>query len=260
MREIAVVTGASSGIGKAFAKKLAALGYDLIAIANDQEGLRRVSAEITATCAVAVDTVCADLSSERTVEAIAEGLRQKTIAMLVNNAGIGIGSRFHVADEALVHTALSLHVLAPVRFARAVLPGMMERNTGTIINVSSAAAFARNRKSCVVYNSTKVFLVTFSECLQAEMDACGRRVKIQALCPGFTRTDFHHVARPGGRDFSAIPPFMWMTPGEVADKSLGALKSRYVIFVPGALNKVIVAMLRHRMAAWIPNFVMGYGS
>jgi len=136
----------------------------------------------------------------------------------------------------------------------------MAKNRGTIINVASAAAFSRHRKSCVVYNSSKVFLVTFSEGLQKEMDACGKRVKVQALCPGLTRTKFHSVKRPGGRDVSAIPGFLWMTPEVVAERSLRALQSRYVIFVPGGLNKVIVFMFRHPLLAWIPNLFMGYGS
>ena len=257
-RDLAVITGASSGIGEAFAKKLAAKRYNIILISNDKEGLSRVAKDITATSDVSVEILCADLSNEEKVDEIASKLKKKDVSLLINNAGIGIGSKFYLADEKLIHTAMSLHMLAPVKFMRAVVPNMLAANKGSIINVASAAAFSRNKKNCVVYNSTKIFLVTFSESLQKEIDACKKNVKVQALCPGFTRTNFHNITKVGERNFSKIPNFMWMEPDVVVDKSLSALKKRKVLYVPGTINKLTVFMFKNRLFAWIPNDIMEY--
>ena len=262
-RDLAVITGASSGIGEAFAKKLGSLGNDLLLISNDAKGLQRVAKEIkekskAAGSEVNVEVLYADLASEKDIGCVVKRLEKLDVFYLVNNAGFGIGKKFADASEKAISAMISVHVTAMTRFARAVINGMMKRNRGRIINISSVAAFSRNRANCVMYNSTKTFVVVFSETLQYEMEGRCKDIRVQALCPGFTITNFHKNPnqKSEDRDMSRVPEWMWMKPEEVVEASLKTLDTKSVMCVPGNINKLTVFMLKNKMLSRIPNKLM----
>jgi len=157
--------------------------------------------------------------------------------LLVNNAGFGAVSRFYVGDPQRHFKMLQVHITASVRLARSALPGMVARKRGWIINVASVAAFFPF--GSVLYPSTKAFLVSFSQALQTEIQGTG--VRVQALCPGFTYTEFHDVI---DMDRKIVPRFAWMSAERVVSTSLKALPRGPVIVVPGWHYRLIVALAR----------------
>jgi short-subunit dehydrogenase len=262
-RPLAVITGASSGIGEVFAKKLGSMGNDLLLISNDLKGLKRVSSEIkakskTSGSEVNVELLYADLSKEKDIDKVVKRLEKLNVYYLINNAGFGIGKKFADTNEKAISAMISVHVTAMVRFTRAVINNMIRKNSGRIINISSIAAFSRNRANCVMYNSTKTFVVVFSETLQCEMEGRRKDIRIQALCPGFTITNFHK--NPDlttlAKKLSRAPEWMWMKPEEVVEESLKALDKKVVMCVPGNINKLTVFMLNNKMFSRIPNKIM----
>ena len=188
-RGLAVVTGATAGIGREFADQLGAQGYDLLLVARDQRRLAVTAEALTAAHGVAAEPFPADLSRDEDVTLLAERLAASPrLALLVNNAGFGTRGRLAEADIERQEAMLRLHVLAPMRLTRAALPGLLARGDGGVINVSSVAGFIYSAGN-VNYCATKAYLTTFSEGLAAELHGTG--VLVQALCPGFTRTEFH---------------------------------------------------------------------
>ncbi len=240
--QVALITGASSGIGAEFARQLAARGLDLVLVARRAERLAALAAELSAAHGIACETIAADLAQEAGIAEVEARLRTlDNLAVLVNNAGFGTVGRLVNADPARQQEMLALHVMAPMRLAQAALPGMTARKQGAIVNVSSVAAYVRLRGT-VNYVATKAYLNAFSETLQLELRGAG--VYVQALCPGFTRTEFH--ATPDYARFKSpqYPDFMWLQAGDVVRQSLDALGNGQVIFVPGALYRSLVALLR----------------
>jgi uncharacterized protein len=231
---MAVVTGASSGLGLEFARQLAAQGYSLVLIARRREQLEALAAELRWKNQTQVEVMVADLTAPAQMERVAVHIEAlPNLLLLVNNAGYGAGGRYDRTDTVKQMAMIALHVVAPARLARAALPGMVARGHGGIINVASFVAFARSPKS-IIYCSTKKWLVDFS--IMLAQDLSGTNVRIQALCPGFTRTK----ALEGKR----LPGFLWMTPEAVVHASLYALPFRRVLCVPGMLYKIIVLVLR----------------
>jgi len=244
---MALITGASSGIGAAFARQLAARGYDLILVARRSERLAQLAAELEEQHAISAQTLVADLSTAdgvaRVVDRVA-GL--EALDMLVNNAGFGIVGKFAEDDLARHMDMIHVHVIASVHLCRAALPAMIARRRGSIINVSSISAFVPVGN--VTYTSTKAYLVAFSEALQVELAGAG--VRVQALCPGFTYTEFHDTPALAGKfDRSRFPRMMWMPAEKVAAKSLKALERGRVVYIPGLGNRLLVAAARSRMAS-----------
>ena len=241
-RNTALITGASSGIGETFARHLARRGYHLILVARREELLQRLAEELRHTYKVSVEVFPADLAQDAGVARVEERLRTcPHLTLLINNAGFGAGGLYHQADPAKQFAMIQVHVLATARLVRAVLPSMVERRQGAIINVASVAAFAAMPTS-VMYGSTKAWMLAFSRALAAETEASG--VRIQALCPGMTHTGFHSTAEYENFDHSAIPAFLWMSSEEVVAASLAALERNKVVVIPGWVNKVLVAALR----------------
>ena len=233
MRRVAVVTGASAGLGAEFARQLRERGYELIVVARRADRLAVMEGE----------RQVADLSVESELERLAEYLESREdIALLVNNAGFGTQGRF--AETALdAQMAMHrLHVLATVRMTRAVLPGMIRRGSGAIVNVSSVAGFARSANN-VSYCATKAWMNAFSEGLWLELQGTG--VTVQALCPGFTYTEFHDVM---GVDRAKHPRWMWLTAGFVVGESLRNLRKLYV--VPDWKYQLFVALWT-KLPAWL---------
>jgi uncharacterized protein len=234
----ALVTGATAGIGAAFARQLGTRGYDLVLVARDQARLRALAAELRDCQGVQVEVLVADLSGDEGVERVVgriEALPQ--LAVLVNNAGFGTAGALATAPAEVQERMVRLHVLAPMRLTRAALPGL--RHGGAVVNVSSVAAFLYAAGS-VNYCATKAYLTTFSEGLGAELAGTG--VQVQALCPGFTRTEFHQRIGPAAGDH---PAWMWLTADAVVRASLAQLDRRGpVICVPGLHYKLLVAVVR----------------
>lgn len=244
---LAVITGASSGLGAVFARKLAARGYNLLLAARRMERLEQLQTELERAYHVRVEPFCADLADDVQVEDFAKRLETGgAVDLLVNNAGFGTKGWFHSTDYARQVEMHKLHIMATLRLSRAVLPAMIERGTGGIINVASVAGFFRSSGS-VSYCATKGWMIDFSEGLRVELDTLGSPVNVQALCPGFTYTEFHDVL---GSDRKKIPEQLWMPAEFVVEESLRAFDRRKLIVIPGWRYKLIVAIGR-RIPVWL---------
>ena len=237
MAGTALVTGASAGIGREFCRQLAGRGYDLIVVARDAARLVSLADDLRSTHGVRVDVVPADLTRDVEVDRVASrAASDPALAMVVNNAGFGTVGPLATAPPGPQEEMLRLHVLAPMRLTRAVLPGMLARRRGAIINVSSVAGFIYSPGN-VNYCASKAYLTTFTEGLALELAGTG--VAAQALCPGFTHTEFH---RRMGPDAKRRPRFMWLTAQDVVRASLAQLdRGGPVVCVPGIRYKLLVA-------------------
>ena len=214
-RLLAVITGASSGIGAAFARKLAARGYDLLLISRREERLRSLAGEFAGLLHVAASPMAADLTSDADCERVAETVQgANNLGLLVNNAGFGSLGYFWATDIAGQDRMHRLHVLATLRLTHAALVNLLPKRSGGIINVSSLAAFGQTPQS-VSYSATKSWMNSFTEGLALELAANDSPVKVQALCPGFTLTEFHDTL---GMDRGPIPRPFWMTADFVVER------------------------------------------
>ena len=248
-RGLAVVTGATAGIGREFAEQLAAKGLDLLLVARDRARLSDAAATLAAAHGVRAEPWPADLSRDDDVGGLAERLAASPrLALLVNNAGFGSRGRLANSDGARQEAMLRLHVLAPMRLTRAALPVLLANRQGGIINVSSVAGFVYSAGN-VNYCATKAYLTTFSEGLAAELHGTG--VRAQALCPGFTRTEFHaRIPGPVERH----PEFAWLSAREVVAYSLRCLeRGGPVVCIPGLRWRLAVRLLR-----LLPRGVIGW--
>jgi len=244
----AAVTGASSGLGAIFARKLAQRGYDLLLIARRQNLLAELGEKLRRDHSVAVELIPADLSKGDHVQRVQQRIAETAnLEILINNAGFGMLSRFAEADLQRQLDMIAVHVLAGVRLTRAALPGMIGRGRGAIINVSSIAAF-RGVPGKSTYSATKAYLNVFSEALRMELKGTG--VYVQSLCPGFTYTGFHDTAE-FKFDRSAIPKGLWMPAEDVVDASLKAMDRRRGVCIPGWKNRLYVRLSRGRLSGRI---------
>jgi uncharacterized protein len=246
-RPLAVVTGASAGIGKEFCQQLAGQGNDLLVVARDAARLEELRSALEGKYGITVDVFPADLSLDddvtRLVGLVAGSPR---LELLVNNAGFGSRGMLADASPRRQEAMLRLHTLAPMRLTQAALPALLTKGKGAIVNVSSVASFLYSAGN-VNYCATKSYLTTFSEGLAAELRGSG--VRVQALCPGFTRSEFHDRMEV---DASALPGWMWMSAVQVVAASLRNLsRSGPVVCVPGLRYKLIVLLLRHMPRALI---------
>jgi uncharacterized protein len=245
---LAVVTGASAGIGREFCEQLAAQGHDLLVVARDGDRLRALAEEMRTRHRVAVEVHPADLSVEAEIERLAGRLERAGAVLLVNNAGFGTRDVLLEADAARQTAMVRLHTLAPMRLTMAVLPGMVRASAGAVVNVSSVASFIYSAGS-VNYCATKAYLTTFTEGVAAELRGTG--VQAQALCPGFTRTEFHQRMEATA---SGIPGAPWLSAPAVVRASLESLaRGGPVVCVPGLAYKVLVRLIRltpRRLLGW----------
>jgi len=239
-KPLAAISGASAGIGSVFAHKLAAQGYDLLLIARRRDRLDQLAAELERAHRIQVESCAADLSVVEEMDRIAARLAaEPRLDLLVNNAGFGAKGRFYEAplDEQLkMHR---LHISAILRLTHAALGPMVTRGRGAIINVASVAGFARSPGS-VSYCATKAWVNAFTEGLYLDLKSARSPVVVQALCPGFTYSEFHDVV---GIDRSSIPKSFWMSADDVVDASLAGLRRRKLFVVPGWKNKLVVALV-----------------
>ena len=242
LNKSALITGASSGIGEAYARLLASLGYDLIITARRREQLEALASELKDKSGVDVSVMAGNLCNENDLSSLEETARRAVnLTVLINNAGFGTLGHFADVDIDKTLNMIAVHVTAPTRLIKAALPGMIARHEGNIINVSSAAPFLPVAGN-VNYNGTKAYLIAFSECLQLEVRKAG--INVQAFCPGFTRTGFHSVDEFKEVDFSTIPDFMWMPAEKAVRLSWQARNRRQVVFIPGLVNRLTCAVFR----------------
>jgi short-subunit dehydrogenase len=232
----ALVTGASAGLGAEFCRQLAGRCEVIIAVARRGQQLQALATELADRAEVHV--VEADLASIEGVARTVEALRQRgPVDYLVNNAGFSTFGSFVQEPVERQHRMVRLHIDAAVALCRAALPFMRELGGGTIINVSSIGAFMPF-PNVSVYGATKSFLNHFSEALQQDVVADG--IRVQALCPGYTRTEIHYTDSMTDFDPARVPAAMWMEAPEVVSLSLAALATGPVVLVPGEGNRAAV--------------------
>jgi uncharacterized protein len=240
-RPLALVTGGSSGIGATFAHKLAARGYDLALVARRPERLDAIAHAIETSHTARVEILAADLACDAGVQTVEQRIRaMPSLDFLVNNAGFGTLGYFFAASIESQDQMHRLHVLATMHLTHAALEGMIARRRGSIVNVSSVSGFGQNPGS-VSYSATKTWMNSFTEGIYMELKAAGSPVRIQALCPGFTITEFHDVL---GVDRKTIPSWMWMSADDVVDASLAGLERDQVFVIPGLRYRALVFLMR----------------
>ncbi|HVF74740.1 MAG TPA: SDR family oxidoreductase [Acidimicrobiales bacterium] len=233
----ALVTGASSGIGRTFARTLAARGYDIVAVARDKQRLDQLAEELQGAHGTAVEVLPADLCDAAQLATVEERLVcDPAIDLLVNNAGFGAQTPFVSYDVDAVESEIRLNVLALTRLTRAVLPAMVARRAGGIVNVSSFGSLQPGPRFAV-YVATKAYVTNFTESLHEELR--GSAVNIVALCPGFTRTEFHER---NGVDSTRVPSMAWSTPEEVVEAALKALERGQAVCFPGLSTKLVAGL------------------
>lgn len=233
----ALITGATSGIGEAYAKKFAQLGYDLILTGRREDLLTKLSSTIIEQFRVKVEVLKVELSNEEQLHTLVSKVKQTyDLEVLVNNAGFGSRSSFLEEDIFNQENMVKVHVLAPMKLVHAALPGMITRDRGVIINVASISG-KTPLPTGAIYSATKSFLQIFSESLHLEN--LNSNIVVQCLCPGFTRTDFHKKLDINIKSIKETGIIRWMSAEEVVEYSLRNLRKGKVICVPGLRNKVL---------------------
>ena len=235
---VALVTGASSGIGEVFARKLSARGFSLILVARREDRLRKLAAELGPQTKVVVADLASAEDLARVEQLIAESGR---LELLVNNAGFGSKLHFWEADLGQQDEMHRVHIMATMRLTHAVLRSMVPRQKGAVISVSSVAAFG-TAPGAVSYCATKTWINAFTEGLDMELRSIGSPVRVQALCPGFTYSEFHDVVQVNR---ASIPRFLWLQPNDVVESSLQALDRSQWLVVPNWKYKAGVTVMRH---------------
>ncbi|HEY3464747.1 MAG TPA: SDR family NAD(P)-dependent oxidoreductase [Amycolatopsis sp.] len=244
MSKLALVTGATSGIGLAYADRLAADGHDLVVVGRRQERLD----EFAARAAVKVRTIAADLSTPDGIDAVAEVCASEPLDLLVNNAGVAHYMPLTDLPADKARELVNVKVLAPTLLARAAVGGMVERGRGTIVNVAGMIAFSgpaphTQMPRRAVYAGSLAHLVTLSQTLSAELEGTG--VRVQVVCPGVVATEFHERQ---GMDLSAVPR---MSAADVVTASLRGLELGEVVCAPGVEDvSLLDAVFRAELAAF----------
>ncbi len=240
----ALITGASAGIGAAFAERLARDKYDLILVARRRARLEALATQLQQKHSIKVEVLAADLTKPDELKSVEQRAAQDPpVTLLINNAGFGGYMPFAQLDPDRAEELIQLHVLAVTRLTRAVVGGMVSRGRGSIINVSSRLAFSGSMPSPplpkrATYAASKAYINTFTQILAQELAGTG--VRVQALCPGLVRTEFHDGMN---LDFSQFPPGMVMMPEAVAAASLECLERGDVFCLPGLQDPGLLAQI-----------------
>lgn len=225
----ALITGATSGIGLAFARTLAQRGHDIVLVARDRERLDLVAAELRGH-RVEVETISADLTDRAQLGVVEQRLRDRPVEILVNNAGFGVQQRFAGGDLDAEQQMLDVLVTAVMRLTHAALPGMIARGSGAVLNVSSVAGWITGG----TYSAAKAWVTVFSESLSQELAGTG--VHVTAVCPGFTHTEFHQRA---SMEIDGVPEWMWLDAQDVVDRALSDVRKGRAVSVAGRQYKAL---------------------
>jgi hypothetical protein len=248
---VALVTGASSGIGEVFARRLSGKGYRLVLVARRAQRLEKLAAELKN-----AEALSADLAADSGLHAVEERIAaEPRLEFLVNNAGFGVQGRFYEAELEAQDRMHRLHILAIERLTHAALRGMVERCKGNIINVSSVAGFL-STPSSVSYCATKAWINSFTEGLYVELKCIRSPVRVQALCPGFTYTEFHEAM---GVDRPVFLPGLWMSAETVVEASFRGLERNRLVVVPGWRYRLFLSLYRQLPRSLRHIIAMHYG-
>lgn len=238
----ALITGASAGIGAAFARGLAKRGFSLVLVARRADKLAELARQLTMDHPIRCEVIAADLADPTAVKGLVRELEKRdlTIDFLVNNAGMSGSYRFSEVQWSELAAEIQVMVTSLTELAHAFAPGMKARGWGRIVNVSSIAAYAPPAAS-LLYTGIKSYVLSVSQSMDMELKPHG--VHVTALCPGFTRTEFHDVMGTRGAA-DKLPDFMWQEASAVVDECYRAVTEGKPICVPGWVNKLTVAGLR----------------
>jgi short-subunit dehydrogenase len=248
-RRTALITGASSGIGEAFADVFAAEGFDLVITARRQERLRAVAERLERQHGGRVHVIVSDLGTRDASERLCTELTARGIEIdaLVNNAGYGVPGVFTASPWSRHDEFLQVLVIAVAELTHRLLPAMVERGYGRIITVASLAGLVPAPAGHTLYGAAKAFAIKFSEALSHEVRASG--VHVTAICPGFTMSEFHDVT--GTRDkMDKLPPWLWLDAPTVARQGFDAVMAGTPVYINGRVNRTIAALVRY-MPQWL---------
>ncbi|HEY1134045.1 MAG TPA: SDR family NAD(P)-dependent oxidoreductase [Nocardioides sp.] len=234
---VALVTGGTAGLGAVFADRLAARGLDLVLVARDPDRLAATAAGLAERHGVTVETIAADLVDRADLDRVAARLvdRDRPVEWLVNNAGFGLKDRFLDNDVEAEQAMLDVLVTAVLRLSHAALGAMVERGSGTVLNVSSVSAFLPRGS----YGAAKAWVNRFGLWAAQEYGPAG--VRVTTVCPGFVRTEFHGRM---GVDRSSAPDALWLDPAVVVDEALAAVDAGKALVVPTRRYRVLIGAAR----------------
>ena len=234
MSKWALVTGATAGIGESFTRMLASKGFNIALVARDEARLHERAAGLREKYGVQTFVLPADLATDQGCKSVEEYLKEFEVEVLINNAGFGINKLFTMSAIDAEQGLLDVLVRTPMRLMHVVLPQMKARNSGTIINVSYVASFIAGG----TYSASKSYLTVLSESLHTELR--GSNVKISALCPGFTRTEFHERGR---MKMKGLPEFMWLDSDQLVARSWSDAQKGKAVSIPGWQYKLLVGFI-----------------
>jgi short-subunit dehydrogenase len=234
MKKWALVTGATAGIGESFTRLLAAKGYNLVLVARDEARLLERAQGLLDKFGAESVVIVADLATEAGCAKVEEFIQNNEIEVLINNAGFGINKAFTMSDLAKEEEVLKVLVRTPMHLMHVALPKMKERNSGTVINVSSVASFIAGG----AYSAAKAYLTVLSESLHTELSSTN--VKVCALCPGFTRTEFHQRGR---MKMTGLPQFMWLNADRLVAQAWKDTQAGKAVSIPGWQYKLLVGFI-----------------
>jgi len=251
-RPLSLVTGASSGIGAAFARALASQGHDLVLTARRADRLEALATDLRSAHGGEVTVLAFDLADPATPRLLCEALQQRGLIIdwLINNAGYGVPGSFEANDWSVHADFLQVLLTAPTELAWRLLPAMRQRGYGRIINVASLAGHVPGTAGHTLYAASKAYMIKFSQSLALENSS---GVNTCALCPGFTWSEFHDVT--GTREkMDKMPDYMWLSAEEVVRQGIAAVERGDAVYIPGRVNRLIKSVLQlmpDRLALWL---------
>ncbi len=235
MSSWALVTGATAGIGESFSRLLASHNYNIVLVARDLPRLEERAKNLEEKYSIQTQVIQADLATDEGCMKIEKYIVENHIDVLINNAGFGTNKAFTMSSLEIEQQLLDVLVRTPMRLMHVALPLMKERNKGIIINVSSVAGYIAGG----TYSASKSYLTVLSESLNTELSATN--VRVSALCPGFTRTEFH---QRGKMSMKALPNFMWLNADRLVEQSWKDALKGEAVSVPGWQYRVLVFVIR----------------
>ena len=236
MQSWALVTGATVGIGESFTRLLAQNGYNIVLVARDLPRLHERAKSLETTFGIETKVIQADLATDAGCKTIEDFITNNQIDVLINNAGFGLNKAFTMSQLDAEQQMLDVLVRTPMRLMHVALPAMKERNKGVVINVSSVAGWIAGG----TYSASKSYLTVLTESLHTELSSTN--VKVSALCPGFTRTEFH---QRGGMSMKGLPAFMWLNADKLVATAWKDAVAGKAVSVPGWQYQLLTFLMRN---------------